>query len=163
MGDIPVYDKQVLKLTQKFYNDYPFNIYKELMEKKNRSYNCLLLQTNYEYFICIPYRSEISHKYAFKFTSTKRSIQHKSGLDYSKIVIVQNPDYIDTKDSMVDKDEYNETVINLDTIVSEASDYIQTYIDHVTGVDVLHYRDFQRRYGFSTLKYFHKELGISGK
>lgn len=85
---LPESDYQILKLTDVFYREYPNPPYNEILKKNNRAYNCLLFQSHYDYFICIPYRSEISHKYAFHFTNTTRSREHKSGLDYTKIVII---------------------------------------------------------------------------
>ena len=34
------------------------------------------------------------------------------------------------------------------------------YVLHMKGIKMLHEREFERRYGFSSLKYFHRELGI---
>lgn len=50
---IPEYDFQVLKLTQEFYNKYTNPPYVEIETKENRRYNCLLIQTHYDYFICV--------------------------------------------------------------------------------------------------------------
>lgn len=61
------FDYQILNLTKDFYLSYPSPPYTELISKEQRPYNCLLIQSHYDYFICIPYRSSISHKYAFKF------------------------------------------------------------------------------------------------
>lgn len=113
---LPENDYQILKLTDVFYREYPNPLYNEILKKNNRAYNCLLFQSHYDYFICIPYRSEISHKYAFHFTNTTRSKEHKSGLDYSKIVIITKTDYIDSVDAIIDKDEFKETMVNLKQI-----------------------------------------------
>lgn len=88
------FDYQVLNLTQQFYEDYPAPPYKEIARKNNRPYNCLLIQSHYGYFICIPYRSHINHKYAYKFKNSVRSKKVKSGLDYSKIIIISDSKYI---------------------------------------------------------------------
>ena len=157
---IPENDYQILRLTNKFYNDYPNPPYKEILKKKHRAYNCLLFQTHYEYFICIPYRTEIHHPYAFHFTTTERSKIHRSGLDYSKIVIISKTEYIDSVDVLIDKDEFNETMINLGHIKKEALKFVEEYVEHEKGIGLLHKREFDRRYGFSPLKYFHDELGI---
>ena len=113
---LPENDYQILKLTDDFYNAYPDPPYREILKKKQRAYNCLLFRTHYDYFICIPYRTEISHPYAFHFTTTARSKAHKSGLDYSKIVIIAKTDYMDSIDAIIDKDEFNETMVNLERI-----------------------------------------------
>ncbi len=64
--DLPDFDYQILRLTEKFLDDYPVQNYPELMGKRGRGYSCLLIQTYYDYFICIPYRTGIKHKYAKK-------------------------------------------------------------------------------------------------
>lgn len=153
-------DYQILKLTDAFYKAYPNLPYIEILKKKQRAYNCLLFQTHYNYFICIPYRTEISHRYAFHFTNTLRAKKHKSGLDYSKIVIIGKSEYIDSTDAIIDKDEFNETMVNLGRIKKEALNFVEDYIAHMKGEKPLHKKEFDRRYGFSPLKYFHKELGI---
>ncbi len=89
-----VFDYQILNLTDNFYHDYPNPPYKEILKKNDRPYNCLLLQSHYGYFICIPYRSNIQHKFAFKFKNSERSKKTKSGLDYSKMVIIKDKEYI---------------------------------------------------------------------
>lgn len=160
MCNIPVSDNQVLNLSDKFYDDYPEISYPELLEKRERPYNCLLFQTHYDFYICIPYRSEMKHANGYKFTNTQRSLEHKSGLDYSKIVIIRNPIYIGNTDTLVDDDEYKETMYNINRIKTEALHYVENYMKHITGQMMMHPRAFQRQYRFSTLKYFHEEMGI---
>ena len=72
---------------------------------------------------------------------------HKSGVLYG--------------DAIIDKDEFKETMINLKQIKLEALAFVEDYIDHIKGIRSLHEKEFDRRYGFSPLKYFHKELGIN--
>ena len=127
--DNDAYDYQVLNLTEQFYEDYPNPPYEEIVRKDARPYNCLLIQSHYGYFICIPYRSHVNHKYAYKFKNSKRSIRNKSGLDYTKIVIVQNSDYLGTVDAVVDSDEYKETRDNIEYIKNDAQEYIDNYVD----------------------------------
>ena len=119
-----------------------------------------MFQTHYDYFICVPYRTEISHNYAYHFKNSRRSRQHKSGLDYTKIVIISNSNYIDNKTSIIDKDEYNETIINIEHKKSEALDFVEDYIAHVSNKKKLHIKEFNRRYTYSPLKYFYFEMGI---
>ena len=87
--NLPENDYQILQLTNDFYNAYPNPPYTEIMKKKGRAYTCLLFQTHYNYYICIPYRTEISHSNAYHFKKSLRSRKHKSGLDYSKNVIIE--------------------------------------------------------------------------
>lgn len=152
---------QVYLLSSQFNQDYPASEYPEIMHKSARPYTCLLIDSHEGYFICVPFRSSITHQNAYLFTGTARSKQSKSGLDYSKIVIIQNSDYIDSKNAaVVDQDEYNEMMANLPRIVSEATSYLEKYIAHVNGTEPIHPRQFARQYGFTTLVYFHDILGI---
>lgn len=157
---LPDNDYQILRLTDEFYSAYANPPYKEIMKKQGRAYNCLLFQTHYDYFICIPYRTEISHANAYHFKTSIRSRKHKSGLDYSKIIIVSNTAYLDNKNAIIDKDEFNETIRYLEKIKTGALKYVEDYIMHLNGERVLHSAEFKRRYQFSTLQYFHKELKV---
>ena len=58
--NLPENDFQILKLSDAFYNAYPNPPYVEILKKK-RAYNCILFQTHYDYYICVPYRTEVSH------------------------------------------------------------------------------------------------------
>jgi hypothetical protein len=156
------FDFQVLNLTHAFYNDYPDPPYKEIVRKDNRPYNCLLIQSHYDYFICVPYRSHINHKFAYKFKNSARSKRTNSGLDYSKIVIIKELKYLEDNGAIVDKDEYNETRDNIEYIKNDAMKYVDNYVAYFKG-DSSKYNEqqFKRTYGYSTLPYFHKELGIN--
>ena len=157
---LPENDYQILKLTPMFYNDYLNSSHTEILQKNNRAYNCLLFQTHYNFFIAVPYRSEIAHKYAYHFRYSKRSRIHKSGLDYTKIIIVGQNEYLDTKDAVIDNDEYNETIRNFNKIKQEVLEYVEEYMNYVEGRGRISEKEFERRYKYSTLKYFHKELGL---
>lgn len=150
----------VCQLTQDFINDYPESNYPELMHKLGRPYSCLLVDTHEDFYICIPFRSHINHKNAFLFHGTQRSMRSKSGLDYSKIILINKINYIDNKKVVVDQDEYNEVQKNLLQIVTEAVAYVDGYICHITGTAPMHPRQFARKYQFSTLPYFHDIMNI---
>ena len=152
---------QVLKLTSNFYNTYPNPPYTEILRKSSRAYNCLLLEVHEDIFICIPYRTNIRHEYAYHFKNSVRSQANRSGLDYTKMVIVTNLDFIDSCDAIVDQDEFNETVINIDKIRQEAVEFLEDYISHIKGLVLLDKPEFRRRYQYSPLQYFHKELGLT--
>ena len=154
------YSYDVFKLSQQFYDDYPHDKYPEMMEKESRPYNCLLIETD-DYIMAIPYRSALNdnNKNAYRFTNSVRSIEHASGLDYQKMVIITNTDYMEPTGYSIDDDEYKETVQNIKRIVDEAVTYVREYINHYT-VKPMNRHDFGRAYRYSTLQYFHKELGI---
>ena len=155
------FDYQILNLTPQFYRDYPSPPYNELIRKNSRPYNCLLLQSHYGYFICIPYRSHINHKFAYKFKNSIRSKKVNSGLDYSKIVIIKHSEYISDANAVIDNDEYKETRDKIEYIKNDAQRYIDDYVGCLSGKSAKYSsREFERKYRYSTLKYFHKELGI---
>lgn len=149
----------VRNLSQAFYNDYPASEYPEILTKNGRPYTCLMI-TGDTYLICIPYRSSIPHREAFLFSNTKRSSRSRSGLDYKKTVLITNPDYIDSSPAVIDADEYRMTKENLSKIASGINSYIQKYVNHVNGTKILHQREYNRRYQFSTLPYFNNLLGL---
>lgn len=154
------FDFDILKLSKKFVANYPPNKYPELMLKDDRPYNCLLIETSSDYFICIPFRSSVSHNNAYIFKNTVRSKRTRSGLDYSKIVLIKDASYLDSNQVVVDQDEYKNVVTNIQQIISEATDYIDTYKNHIDGSSPLHPKSFNRKYQFSTLSYFHDILGL---
>ena len=155
-----MYDSEVYSLSSDFISAYPRNQYPELLMKQARPLQCLLLDVSPDYFICIPFRSRISHSNAYMFKNSKRSMVTKSGLDYSKVILIKDSKYLTSQNVVVDQDEYNEAQINMPRIVSEITSYIDTYINHINGTSVLHHKQFDRLYEFSTLKYFHNILGI---
>ncbi|MGL5676990.1 MAG: type III toxin-antitoxin system TenpIN family toxin [Cellulosilyticaceae bacterium] len=154
------YDFQVLRLTNDFYSAYPKTQYPEILEKKERAYNCIVFEINSDHFVCIPYRTEIRHQYRYAFKKSARSRQHKSGLDYTKMIIVRNSAYIDTNQAIVDNDEYIETITNIETIKAQVFLFLNDYIKHIQGEALLHPVEYKRRYQYSPLKYFHRELGL---
>ncbi len=146
-------------LSSRFALDYPLIRYPELLHKAGRPYTCLLIASHDDYFICIPFRTSINHKNAFLFTGTLRSRKAKSGLDYSKTVIIKDTAYLDSSaKAIVDRDEYSEMIKNISTIVKDASRYVDTYIKHVVGSSPLHPKVYARKYQYSTLPYFHDIL-----
>lgn len=154
------YTFDIFKLTDRFYKDYPKDQYPELMEKEGRPYNCLLIETA-DYVMAIPYRTELNpnNKNCYRFKSSARSVDNSSGLDYQKIVIITDTDYLEATGYSIDNDEYLETVKNIKRIVDEAVTYVKKYVQHYT-VKPMNKYDFSRAYRFTTLQYFHKELGI---
>lgn len=154
------YSAEIYQLNEAFMRDYPEDEFPELMHKLGRPYSCLLIDTHEDYFICIPFRSHINHRNSFMFHGTQRSMKSKSGLDYTKIVLIKDEKYFDDKKAIVDQDEYNEAQIHLGEIVEEAVNYVNGYIAHVEKIEEMHPREFERKYKYSTLPYFHDILKI---
>ena len=146
---------QIYSLSPKFYVDYPSVQYPEILAKQDRPYSCLLIEYMDDLFICVPFRSHVRHKYAYHFKTSARSKRWQSGLDYTKLVLIKNNAYLNTAaPAVVDQDEYKETVLNLPRIAREVFAYISDYKNDLNGVQKLHPKEWQRRYGNSSLPYF---------
>ena len=63
----------------------------------------------------------------------------------------------------LDIDEYKEFEKQEYYIHKNLEKYIHDYVEHVNGHVLLHIKQFERKYKYSTLKYFHQELGIIAK
>ncbi len=154
------YHVEILRLSEEFYRAYPKAQFPELLEKEARPYACLVIEVR-DYTICIPYRTNIQHTQAYRFKLSKRAVSHHSGLDYTKMVLIREPRYVERTPAVIDPDEYKETMIRLEQIVSSATAYLDTYICHVNREKPLHPREYARQYAFSTLPYFHDVLGLT--
>ena len=158
-GGYMEYTAKIYNLSTKFYNDYPTIHYPEILTKSGRPYACLLIEYMDDLFICIPYRSNIRHNYAYLFKNSLRSRLSRSGLDYTKVVLIQNVEYLDDSvHAIVDQDEYRETVQNLPKIAKEAFAYVSDYKDVLNKKKNMHPREWARRYAMSTITYFDKFL-----
>lgn len=132
------------------------------MLKDKRPYGCLLIKTHNDYYICVPFRSHIHHKNAFLFKNTERSKIDSSGLDYSKTVLIRPEDYDKylIENAVVDTDEYKAVRMNIYKIEKQISKYIEGYVKSVSDFENADKKSFERKYKYSTLKYFHDILGI---
>ncbi|EEA85422.1 type III toxin-antitoxin system TenpIN family toxin [Peptacetobacter hiranonis] len=154
------FDYQIMLLSDKFFNDYPKDKYPEIILKGKRAFSFFIIETKYDYYIAVPFRSQISHKNAYLFKESRRSKSNKSGIDYSKMIIIRNTEYID-KEAHVDKDEFKEFLDNIDEIVDKSLQYLNGYIKYLSLSDSdKDKRKFERNYRYTSLKYFHKELGL---
>lgn len=158
------YTAEIYNLSQQFYEDYPNSLYPEILLKNNRPYSCLLIEYMSNLFICIPFRSNINHKNAYHFKNSIRSQKKKSGLDYTKIVLIKNTAYLDNNvAAIVDQDEYKETMQHLTQIVEEVYKYISEYKDDLNDVKKIHPKEWKRKYGKSTLPYYDEFLKGNNK
>ena len=93
------------------------------------------------------------------FKNSARALRSQSGLDYTKSILIKDLHYLDlSAQAVVDPDEYKETMINLPRIVREVYRYLSDYTDDLNGIQKLHPKEWQRRYGKSTLPYFNDFL-----
>ena len=86
-----VHDYEIKKLSEQFYKDYPHDQYQEILIKEGRSYDVVLFEIDYlaDCYVCVPFRTEMKHNNGYKFKFSGRSKKHQSGLDFTKLVIVE--------------------------------------------------------------------------
>lgn len=142
-------------LSEQFYIDYDKTNYPEIESKSDRPYMVMLIQIENNTF-AVPFRTRITHKHSYRFSNTSRITDKATGLDFTKAVIVNDSKYIGAP-ARVDDAEYNELDINHYIIIKRFKRYITEYVKYKKG---LLPPQVAGNYKYSTLKYFHKELGI---
>lgn len=80
---------ELVFLSKGFHANHPNPPYKEIERKSDRPYIVLLMQIESTMW-ALPFRSHIPHEHAF-WTDK----ENRCGIDYSKAVVVDNPNYID--------------------------------------------------------------------
>ena len=137
-------------LTDQFYSDYPINRYPQIESKKNRPYAHIMVNS-YEKLFCIPLRSNITHPHAY-FTNKKT----RSGIDYSKAVIIDNANYIDNDTKVfLRQDEFNKLRGKEHIIQKQFRNYVELYKKAKSDLS------FPYRYeilNYSTLQYFEDKI-----
>lgn len=146
---------QISYLSDKFYKKYNSIDYPEIEYKSERPYLVLLIKLE-ELTFAIPFRSNVEHTSCYKFKNSNRETTSSTGLDYSKAVIITNNTYI-SNPATIDDLEYLELSKKYFFIIKQFSAYVNDYRKYVAGT-LNPYKS--KKYKFTTLKYFHEELGI---
>lgn len=142
-------------LSAEFYNKYNSADYPEIENKENRPYMVMLIQIENNTF-AIPFRTNVKHNNCYKFENSSRPTDSITGLDYSKAVVVNDSIYIGAPARINDM-EYTELDINYHIIIKQFTAFVKGYIKLANGK----LNEYQaKKYKYTTLKYFHKELGL---
>lgn len=149
---------EIKKLSHYFFSQHPISKYPEIECDEMRPYNVAVFSTHDDYFVCAPFRFNIKHNNAYLFKHSKRSTKSASRIDYSKTIIIRDPLFIG-ENIIIDNDEYKEFIINVDKIQKELNKYINDFILHHKQEVILHYREYDRKYRYTTLQYFKEFLG----
>lgn len=137
-------------LTDQFYSDYPNSRYPQIESKKNRPYAHIIVNT-YEKLFCIPLRSNITHPHAY-FTNKKT----RSGIDYSKAVIIEDMNYIDNDTKVfLRQDEFNKLRGKEHIIQKQFRNYIELYKKAKSDLTIPYRNEILK---FSTLQYFEDKI-----
>lgn len=136
-------------LSDNFYKTYNAEEYPEILHKPSRPYIMLIVEIDGLTF-AIPIRSHIRHNYGFITNEEKRA-----GLDFTKAIIILNPEYISEKERItITKEEMLLISNNKELIIKDFKIFLQTY---KRKIKKKLYANFLR---FTSLQYFHKELGL---
>jgi len=142
-------------LSEKFFGKYIPSLFSEIENKKNRPYYVMILDINGNKF-ALPFRTNIRHDFCYKFSSSGRPTESITGIDFTKAVIVNDPEYIG-EPARIDDTEYNILLIDRHIVNKDFRAYLNGYIRFVKNNRSV--RNFPQ-YRYTSLKYFHKELGI---
>ena len=138
---------EIKLLSEEFYKRYSLSKYPEIMDKGEiRPYLVLLVEIDDKTF-GLPFRSNISHKYAFMIKNDRKA---KEGVDFSKAVVL-NPEDIG-RNAHLKPGTYNEISKHIDLII----EMFKKYLDKFNKIALKEKRNIaeKRLYQMSTLKYF---------
>lgn len=144
------------KLSSQFFIDFPKMNFPEIEEKVDRPYVVLLVKIGNNAF-GLPLRTNLRHSYGYKFVSTTRQTNSSTGIDFTKAVILNNTQYLG-KATTIDNKEYIELDSKFFHIKAKFERYVQGYVSYKKK-NVID-ENLERKYKYSTLQYYHKELGI---
>jgi len=137
-------------LTTDFYNDYKHCT--EIEQKENRPYAMVLATINNIDF-AIPLRSNINHKHVV-WTDEP----NKCGLDLSKTIVISDKKHIEiTKVPYIRQIEFDALRGKEHFIKQRLESYIRHYMK---ALGKQQYAEKALLCKYSTLQYFHNELGI---
>lgn len=126
-----------------------------MMKKIKRPYLILYLYNEYDFVICVPFRSHIKHKQCYIFKKNIKSRKIKSGLDYTKVILLKDLKYVNIENIKINEKDRIDIKENIDKIASCIFNFIETYINLYNTSNENKSVEFQRKYKYTTLKYFH--------
>ena len=133
-----------------------FGNFEEILDKENRPYYVLLLELD-SLTYAIPLRSHITHPYCFIADS---SDGQNRGLDYSKSLVITESQYIESSPVTIRQNEYNVYKKQEHNIKKQFSSYVARYRKEVRRRIAKPTLPASAMCLYSSLKYFHKELGL---
>lgn len=143
------------RLSSDFFKDHNSIDFPEIENKQDRPYMVLVIKIENNTF-ALPLRTNIRHNYGYKFKNSNRDTESVSGIDYTKAVILNDQKYIGEK-AFINRSEYLEIDQYKNSIVSGFKRYLDGYIDFCKNGGNYY---STKRYRYTTLRYFHAELGL---
>ena len=147
--------KDLVFLSQHFYTEYPPEQYPEMQRKVNRPYLVIIIEIR-DITFAVPLRHHIAHNYSFITNRAERW-----GVDFSKAVVVSRPDFIESPNRpiMIERNEYDKIIENRKYIQSKFEKFLNKYERAILNNTPLNDPILK----YSTLQYFHNELGLGYK
>jgi len=142
-------NKELRFLNDRFYEET--RGFSEIMHKPDRPYAIALFEIDHLQF-AIPFRTNITHPYAYKFKNSKSN----SGLDFSKAVIIEK-DKLGNQ-AFINNQEYLEFSKRRNMIAQRFSKFLENYKKWVKNPTTYQYKVESLKY--CTLQYYHQKLGI---
>ena len=132
------------------------NEYPEIENKETRPYLVILFRIDNLNF-ALPFRTNITHKYGYRFKNSSRPKDSVSGIDFTKAVVIDEDKYI-AEQTTIDNKEYIELDKNYYYIISKFEEYLHGYLEYINNPSS---DAVSKKYKYTSLKYFHKQLHIS--
>ena len=148
---------EIRLLSNEFYAKYNNTIFPEMEEKASRPFLVLLVVIENNKF-AIPFRTNVKHKYCYKFINTNRYTNSSTALDFSKAVIVNDESFIGVE-AKIDQREFVELSSKSIFIMNKFKNFVSKYKKIMQNPDKNKY-EYELLKKYSTLKYFHEELGL---
>lgn len=143
-------------LSEDFLIKFPEADYPEFENKLTRPYVVFLVRIDNHTF-AIPFRTNMNHKYGYKFLKSGRESNTSTGLDFTKAVLVDDEKLLGD-DAIIDNDEFLELSKKHFFIRKKFERYYDGYKKYLNG----ELNEFQSRaYQYTTLKYFKNKLNIN--
>ncbi|MCX1288917.1 hypothetical protein JDU19_23870 [Escherichia coli] len=144
---------QLRTLTDQFYADNKG--LQEALDGSNdgkvRGYGIVVIDLNGLVF-GIPLRSHLNHKFGFV---SERSEGVKKGLDYTKALLIKKEEYV-SRAYKIPTPEFTHINDSKEKIQEDFNKFVNRYIEANVKKD----ENILRNYRYSTLKNYHKELGL---
>ena len=145
---------EIRYLSKDFYDVYTKTSYPELECKETRPFLVLLVKIN-DLKFAIPFRSNITHNFCYKFENSNRISKSSTALDFSKSIIVKDDVYLDNY-AFIDKEEYKELNSKIYFIISKFKKFLLTYVKIKESYDKNSYK--YKLLNYCTLQYFYEEI-----
>ena len=151
MTNIRLMDTKIRHLTADFYTDYSHC--SEILSDPQRPY-CVIILVVEGLKFAVPFRTNINHNSCFLFSGSPRG--GNSGIDFSKSVVIIDNKYVGNV-TFIDSYEYREFINKKAIILNRFKKFIEDYKIWVNNPEYYHQENLIM---YSSLQYFHTELGI---